>query len=199
MFLELLFWKNAREAESLRNNYQWKARSLPFRVCHHVKCACNNGAQEACTCVSRWQHYSAPSSSSASRVSDSAPSIAGRCPSWPVCGGAASHGSGVRRRRQRCGRRGVAPQRHLHGGAGAPSSRTKGPLHVIYYGRVSCHPVHMRRIMLGSFAEQAAGERDRPSLTTRGRMLYPLLGVYGVPATHDNAGNCAHDMLWTPQ
>ena len=28
MFLEVLFWKNAREAESLRNNYQWKARSL---------------------------------------------------------------------------------------------------------------------------------------------------------------------------
>lgn len=27
MFLELLFWKNAREAESLRNNYQWKAQS----------------------------------------------------------------------------------------------------------------------------------------------------------------------------
>jgi len=31
LFLELLFWKNAREAESLRNNYQWKARSLD---CH---------------------------------------------------------------------------------------------------------------------------------------------------------------------
>ena len=28
MFLELLFWKNTREAESLRNNYQWKARSV---------------------------------------------------------------------------------------------------------------------------------------------------------------------------
>ena len=33
MFLEVLFWKNTRDAESLRNNYQWKARSWPFYQC----------------------------------------------------------------------------------------------------------------------------------------------------------------------
>ena len=48
MFLELLFWKNAREAESLRNNYQWKVRrcSMSHRYARRLL-LCREPAHEA--------------------------------------------------------------------------------------------------------------------------------------------------------
>jgi len=47
MFLELLFWKNAREAESLRNNYQWQVRHISRHACLLDNTAVQGAAHEA--------------------------------------------------------------------------------------------------------------------------------------------------------